>query len=158
MLENVLKFPTIGKAITLEDQGVYFSMNPHTGLVHSIFRLDYEQEWYLHQLQQTGQADEFGWVLMANHANDTLKKMTAHEVRYFFSRPEFAEPKGAWQVLRNHQFGFGKFTAATPQQETRFALMTFQEHAMGSPILIVKADEANLQQAQLANGRKVEFA
>jgi len=158
MLENVLKFPTIGKAITLEDQGVYFSMNPHTGLVHSIFRLDFEQAWYLHQLQQTDLADEFGWVLMADHANDTLKKMSTYEVRYFFSKPEFAEPKGAWQVLRNHHFGFGKFTAATPQQETRFALMTFKENTMGNPILIVKADEANLQQTQMANGRKMEFA
>jgi len=158
MLENVLKFPTVGKAITLEDQGVYFSMNPHTGMVHSIFRLDYEYAWYLHQLQKTGQDDEFGWVLMADHTNDTLNKMTSHEVRHFLSKPEFAEPKGAWQILRNHHFGFGKFTAATALEETRFALMTFQENKMGNPILIVKADEDTLQQACMSTGRKVEFA
>ena len=157
MDDNVLKFPTIGRAITLEDQGVYFTMNPQTSRVHSIFRLDYEDGWYLHQLQKMTQEDEYGWVLMAAHVNDVLKKMTAHEIRHHFAKLELLQLKGAWQVLRNQHFGFGKFTPSNLQEE-RFALMPFVDNVMRMPILLVKADDATLQQVKATLGKKVEFA
>ena len=147
MTQNVLNFPTIGKAITLEDQGVYFTMNPATGMVHSIFRLDYvdyAQEWTLQQLQKTDEAEEYVWQQMAEHANDTLKKMTTHETRRYFAKPEYAEPKGAWQILRNSHIGFGKFTPLNSQDDARFALISWSENIMRPPVLIVKADESTL--------------
>jgi hypothetical protein len=158
MADNVLKFPNQGKAILLDDQGVYFALNAKNGMVHSIFRLDFEHHWYLHQLQKTNEIDEFGWVLMAEHANDTLQKMSSFEVNHHFSKPEFAEPKGVWQVLRNSAFGFGKFTPQNQQEPIRFALMAFKNNVMSMPIMVIKADEATLKRAETALNEHLEFA
>lgn len=158
MHSNVLNFPAIGKAITLEDQGVYFTMNATTGMVHSIFRLDFESEWYLHQLKNIDQQDEFAWVLMAEHANDALQSMPLESIQYHFNRPEFAQHKGNWQVIRNNLFGFGKFTPTDPNEDVRFALIPFVENEMRSPIHIVKADEETLHQAEQALDSSLEMA
>lgn len=144
---NVIDFPTIGQAINADDQGVYFAMNAKTGLVHSIFRLDFEKDWYLHQLQPTVD-NAFGWHLMAAHTKDTLVSLTQQDLQYYFDRPEFAEPKGAWQVLKNSRYGFGKFTALAQEPTIRFALIPFLGNEMGAPVLITKADEETLLQAQ----------
>ncbi len=158
MADNVLKFPNQGKAISLDDQGVYFAMNAKTGLVHSIFRLDFEHQWYLHQLQKLSEEDEFSWVLMAEHANDTMQKMSSFEIKHYFSKPEFSEPKGVWQVVRNSMFGFGKFTPQNLQDPIRFALMSFQQNVMSMPIMVVKADEATLKRAEAVLSEHLEFA
>lgn len=158
MADNVLKFPNQGKAITLDDQGVYFALNAKTGFVHSIFRLDFEHQWYLHQLQKLSNEDDFGWVLMAAHANDVLQKMSSFEIHHHFSKPEYAEPKGVWQVVRNSSYGFGKFTSQNPQDPVRFALMSFQQNNMSMPIMVVKADEATLKRAEAVLSEHLEFA
>lgn len=158
MADNVLKFPNQGKAISLDDQGVYFALHAKTGMVHSIFRLDFEHHWYLHQLQKTDEKDAFSWVLMAAHANDTLQKMSSFEIKHHFSKPEFAEPKGGWQVVRNSVFGFGKFTPQNLQDPARFALMSFKENVMSMPIMVVKADEATLKRAESVLSERLEFA
>lgn len=158
MADNVLKFPNQGKAISLDDQGVYFALNARTGLVHSIFRLDFEHQWYLHQLQKTDIKDEYGWVLMAEHANDMMLKMSSFEIKHHFSKPEFSEPKGVWQVVRNSVYGFGKFTPQNQQDPIRFALMSFDNNVMSLPILVVKADEATLRRAETALHERLEFA
>lgn len=158
MADNVLAFPTVGKAITAADQGVYFTMNPTTGMVHSIFRLDFEREWYLHQLQNTVEEDEFAWVLMAAHSNDTIVSMTPSEIKLAFDKPEYQAPKGAWQIIRNSLFGFGKFTPQAAGAEIRYGLIPFVGEVMQPPVAIVKADEAQLNQAQAALGDVLENA
>lgn len=144
---NVLPFPQIGRAINADDQGVYFAVHAKTGRVHSILRLDFEKEWYLHQLQPLGN-ELYAWHLMAEHANDPLVSMTQQEIAIYFDRPEFAEPEGAWQVLYNSRFGFGKFTPADTQQPTRYAIIPFNEAQMGMPVLLTKADEAAVEEAK----------
>ena len=52
MAINVINLPIYGKAISLDDQGVYFTLNASTGSIHSIFQLVYDDEWYLYQLQK----------------------------------------------------------------------------------------------------------
>ncbi len=158
MQSNVLAFPTLGEAITLEDQGVYFTMNATTGMVHSIFRLDFESEWYLHQLKNIDQNDDFSWVLMAEHANDHLESMKPKAVQHHFSQPQFSEPKGAWQVIRNSLYGFGKFTPEDPEDDIHFALIPFVEDTMRMPMLVVKADEQTLHQAEQVIGSTLAMA
>lgn len=153
---NVLTFPQIGRAINADDQGVYFAINAKTGRVHSILRLDFEKEWYLHQLQPLGN-DLFAWHLMAEHANDPLVSMTQQEIAIYFDRPEFAEPEGAWQVLYNSRFGFGKFTPADDHQAVRYAVIPFNEAQMGMPVLIHKADEAAVEDAKQQLGRSLHL-
>ena len=72
MTSNVVNLPTYGKAISLDDQGVYFTLNPSTGAVHSIIQLVYDDEWYLFQLQKTGQEDEAGWIMMTEEIDGAL--------------------------------------------------------------------------------------
>ncbi len=158
MNENVIEFPVLGKAITSNDQGVYFTMNTKTGMVHSIFRLDFEYEWYLHQLQNVGQSDEFAWTIMAESGSDVMKSMASQDIHTHFGKPEFAKPKGAWQVIRNSLFGFGKFTPEDPNAPVSFALIPFIDNVMQTPVLIVKADDASLQQAEHALGMTLEMA
>ena len=144
---NVLPFPQIGRAINADDQGVYFAMHANTDRVHSIVRLDFDKEWYLHQLQPLGN-DIFAWHLMAEHANDPLVSMTQQNIAIYFDRPEFADPQGAWQMLYNSRFGFGKFTPADSDQPTRYAIVAFNEAQMGMPVLLTKADETALAEAK----------
>lgn len=153
---NVLPFPLIGRAINADDQGVYFSINAKTGRVYSIVRLDFEKEWYLHQLQPLGN-DLFAWHLMAEHANDPLVSMTQQDIAVYFDRPEFAEPEGAWQVLYNSRFGFGKFTPADETQASRYAIIPFNEAQMGTPVLIHKADEETLETAKQQLSRSLQL-
>jgi hypothetical protein len=148
MASNVFSFPTYGKAITLDDQGMYYTMNTSTGSIHSIFRLEYEDDWYLYQLQNTSREDEICWRLMAEDAGYSLQSMTTEEIGYHFSKPEYAEPRGAWQVIRNSKFGFGKFTPVKADDPIRYAMILFSGSEMVMPILIHKAEEETLQMAE----------
>lgn len=144
---NVLPFPKIGQAINGKDQGLYFARNTQTGLVQSIYRLDSNKDWYLHQLHPLAD-DMFTWELMAAHANDVMSMMPRKTIASNFNRPELAEPKGAWQVLHNSQFGFGKFTPDDLASPVRFAMIPFHQGALKMPVWIEKADESALVQAK----------
>ena len=101
MTQNIVNLPKHGKAITLDDQGVYFTLNQSTGSVHSIIQLVYDDEWHLFQLQKTENADEAGWVMMTEEIDGALVSMPTAELRRNFTKPEYEEPRGAWQVIRN---------------------------------------------------------
>ncbi len=145
--DNVIDFPKIGRAINADDQGIYFARNSKTGHLHSIYRLDFAQEWMMHQLEAVGD-DHHAWRLMAAHANDSMVSMRQEDIAFYFNRPEFEEPKGAWQVILNSVFGFGKFTPEAPDVPVSYAMIPFHDLAMGMPILITKADESALALAK----------
>lgn len=156
---NVLSFPTYGKAITLDDQGTYYTMNMSTGAIHSIFRLEYDDDWHLYQLQNTSREDEICWRIMAEKTDYSLQSMTTEEIGYHFSKPEFAEPRGAWQVIRNSKYGFGKFTPLKANDPVCYAMILFSGNEMLMPVLIHKADEDVLQKMEeVAQHAEVEFA
>jgi hypothetical protein len=159
MASNVLSFPTFGKAITLDDKGIYYTMNTSTGSIHSVFQLIYEDDWYLYQLQRTSIEDEYCWALMTENVDYSLSSMTSEQIRHHFSKPEYAEPKGAWQVIRNSKYGFGKFTPTKANDPLRYAMILFSGNEMLMPVLIHKADEDVLQKVEeVAQHAEVEFA
>jgi hypothetical protein len=145
---NVLSFPTYGKAITLDDQGTYYTMNMSTGAIHSVFRLEYGDDWHLYQLQNTSREDEICWRIMAEKTDYALQSMTSENIGYHFSKPEFAEPKGSWQVIRNSKFGFGKFTPLNAKDPIRHAIIAFEGNEMLMPVLIHKAEEETMQMTE----------
>jgi hypothetical protein len=159
MASDVLSFPTFGKAITLDDQGIYYTMNTSTGSIHSIFQLVYEDDWYLCQLQKSSIEDEYCWTLMTDNADYALNSMTSEQIRHHFSKSEYTEPKGAWQVIRNSKYGFGKFTPLKANDPIRYAMILFSGNEMLMPVLIHKADEEVLQKMEdVAQYVEVEFA
>jgi len=145
---NVLNFPTYGKAITLDDRGTYYTMNTSTGAIHSIFRLEYEDDWYLYQLQNTSREDEICWRIMAENTSYSLQSMTTEEIGRHFSKPEYAEPRGAWQVIRNSKYGIGKFTPLNGNDPIRHAIIVFEGNEMLMPVLIHKAEEETMQMTE----------
>lgn len=156
MTNNVVNLPTYGKAISLDDQGVYFTLNPSTGSVHSIIQLVYDDEWYLFQLQKTGQEDEAGWIMMTEEVNGALVSVSTTELRKHFSKPEYAEPRGAWQIIRNSKFGFGKFTPADEEDIVCHAVMVFSGDEMHQPVRLHKADEKTLRRAEQTAAEQTE--
>lgn len=138
---NVISFPFIGKAITLDDQGVYYALNTRTGAIHSVFQLVYQDDWYLYQLECAGDEDEMRWSLLSGNMDYALNSMTTEQIRFHFSKPEYAEPRGAWQVIKNSTFGIGKFTPLQAGEVVRYAMLVFRDGEMLSPILINKVEE-----------------
>ena len=142
---NIISFPSAGQPITWVDQGIYFAMNTRTKAVHSIFQLVYEDAWYLYQLEIKDQDDSIRWsLLQGDHQtgeDDVLNSMTSVQIRHCFAKPEYAEPRGAWQVIKNSKFGFAKFTPSKTDDPIRFAMLIFVNGEMLTPILIHKADE-----------------
>lgn len=158
MESNVFVFPTFGKAITLDDQGIYYTMNTSTGKIHSVFQLVYEDDWYLCKLQNDGEQDEARWAVMTESADYTLQSMTTDEIRRHFAKPEYAEPKGAWQVLRNSKFGFGKFTPLNPDEPVSYAMLLFTGNEMRMPMLVHKVEEGALEMLEDVPAQEMEFA
>lgn len=150
MTSNVVNLPTYGKAITLDDEGIYFTLNANTGTVHSIFQLVYDDDWYLYQLEKTSEV-EGTWRIMAEKSNYALMSMPTTDLRHYFSKPEYAEPRGAWQVIRNSKFGFGKFTSANHNEPVAHAMIVFIGNEMQTPVRIYKADNETLKRAEQAN-------
>jgi hypothetical protein len=138
---NVISFPSFGKAITLDDQGIYYAVNARTGSIYSVFQLVYQNDWYLYQLESTGDEDDMCWSLLTENLDHALCSMPTEEIRHHFSKPEYAEPRGAWQVIKNSKFGFGKFTPLQANEPIRYAMLVFASNEMLSPILIHKAEE-----------------
>jgi len=156
---NVYTIPSYGKAISLDDQGVYYTLNHQTGQLHSVFQLVYTDDWYLYRLQKTAAEDTAGehqlsWNLMADSTDYALESMNSEQINYHFSRPEYAEPKGAWQVIRNTQYGFAKFTPNNASAPLKYAMLVFQDGQMQMPVLIHKLEE----QVQLAEESLLSLA
>jgi hypothetical protein len=140
---NVIHFPTFGKAITLDDQGVYYAINTRTKAIHSIFQLVYlDDDWYLYQLESVENEEEIRWSLLVGNSDCALHSMTNLQIRQHFAKPEYAEPLGTWQVIKNSKFGFGKFTSIQAEQPIRYAMLVFVEGEMLAPILLHKAEES----------------
>lgn len=155
MTSNVVNLPTYGKAISLDDQGIYFILNASTGSIQSIFQLVYDDEWYLFQLEKTDNDNEPNWSVMAEGQDYGLMSVPTTELRRHFSKPEFAEPRGAWQVIRNGKYGFGKFTPVDENEPMGHAMMMFDGDEMLRPVRIHKADDETLKRAEQANQEAV---
>ncbi len=150
MTNNVVNLPTYGKAISLDDEGIYFILNASTGAVQSIFQLVYDDDWYLYQLEATDREDEASWTIMAEGDRYSLISVPTTELARHFSKPEYAEPRGAWQVIRNAKYGFGKFTPVNKDEPVGYAMIMFQDNEMLMPVRIHKADEETLKRAEAA--------
>jgi hypothetical protein len=149
---NVFNLPIYGKPIELEDQGVYFAKNKKTGAINNVFHLIYEEsEWYLYQLKNTRKDGEMGWVILADNGDYPLKSVATDEIRHHFDKPEYAEPKGAWQLMRNSRYGFGKFTPLHAEDDIKYAMILFSGTEMPElpkmlvPLLIQKAEDEVLK-------------
>lgn len=149
---NVFNLPIYGKPIELDDQGVYFAKNKKTGAINNLFHLVYQDgEWYLYQLKNTSKDGEMGWVILADNGDYPLKSVATEEIRHHFDKPEYAEPKGAWQLIRNSRYGFGKFTPLHAEDDIRYAMILFSAAEklgipeMLVPLLIQKAEDEVLQ-------------
>ncbi len=135
-----------GQPILLDDQGIYYTVNRKTGGVNNVFQLLYEDDnWYLYQLKNTTKDGDMGWVILADQGDYALNSVDTSTVRQLFDKPEFAEPKGAWQLMRNDRYGFGKFTPMDMQTLTRYAMILFSGDEMLIPLLIEKAEDELLQ-------------
>ncbi|MDX1914934.1 MAG: hypothetical protein SFU55_05060 [Methylophilus sp.] len=148
MPSNLYVLPAYGKAITLDDQGVYYVLNRQSGKIQTVIQLIYhEDEWYLFQLQPTSDQDECCWTVLAENTNCTLQSMTSEQITHHFIKPEFAEPKGAWQVMANSQYGFGKFTPLNTEDEIAYAVLMFSEGELQNVIRMHKSEENLMQNA-----------
>lgn len=146
MQNNVYNISVYGKPIELNDQGVYCAINRKTGEINNVFQLLYEDDdWYLYQLKNTGKQGEMAWVILADQGDYSLKRLPTEDIKQHFSKPEYAEPKGAWQLIRNSRYGFGKFTPMHAEEKTRYAMILFSGAEMLVPLLIVKADDTDVQ-------------
>lgn len=146
MPNNVYNIPVYGKPIELDDQGVYYAINRKTGDINNVFQLVYEDDdWYLYQLKNTGKNGEMGWVILADNGDYPLKSLATEDIRHHFDKPEYAEPKGVWQLMRNSRYGFGKFTPIHADEKIRYAMILFSGAEMLVPLLILKAEDDILQ-------------
>jgi len=146
MPNNVYNIPVYGKPIELDEQGIYYAVNRKTGDINNVFQLVYEDDnWYLYQLKNTGKDGEMGWVILADNGDYSLKNLSPEEVKHHFDKPDYAEPKGAWQLMRNSRYGFGKFTPINADENVRFAMILFSGAEMLVPLLILKAEDDILQ-------------
>jgi hypothetical protein len=135
-----------GKPIELDDQGVYYAINRKTGGINNVFNLVFEDEdWYLYQLKNTNKDGEMGWVILADQGDYALKMVAIEDVERYFSKPEYLEPKGAWQLMRNSRYGFGKFTPESVEMGVHYGMILFSGDEMLVPILIEKAQDEALK-------------
>lgn len=142
MPNNVYNIPVYGKPIELDEQGIYYAVNRKTGDINNVFQLVYDDDnWYLYQLKNTDKNGEMGWVILADNGDYPLISLSTEEIKYHFDKPEYAEPRGAWQLMRNSRYGFGKFTPVNADEDVRFAMILFSGAEMLVPLLILKADD-----------------
>ncbi len=148
---NVFNLPIYGKPIELSDAGIYYANNKKTGAINNVFHLVYEDdlhqdgEWYLYQLKNTSKTGEMGWVILADNGDYPLKSLPTEEIKHHFNKPEYAEPRGAWQLMRNSRYGFGKFTPVQAEDGIKYAMILFSGTEMLVPLLINKAEDEVLQ-------------
>ena len=143
---NIFNLPIYGKPIELGDAGVYYANNKKTGAINNVFNLVYDDdEWYLYQLKNTSKDGEMGWVILADNGDYPLKSLSTEEIKHHFDKPDYAKPKGAWQLMRNSRYGFGKFTSIHANDAIKYAMILFSGTEMLVPLLINKAEDAVLQ-------------
>ncbi|HEY0562651.1 MAG TPA: hypothetical protein VGD04_04945 [Methylophilus sp.] len=141
MPSNLYVLPAYGKAITLDDQGVYCVFNQHDGAIQSVIQLLYENDdWTLYQLQRTSDDDALFWTVMSDSTQCRLSSMTSVQIAHYLAKPEYAEPRGAWQMMRNAQYGFGKFTPIFPDEEVCYAVALFTGDELRGLVRLHKAD------------------
>ena len=161
MPSNVFNMPIYGKPIEPTDAGVYCSINRKTGEVNNLFNLVFEDDdWFLFQLKNTSKDGDISWVILADNNEYALKTCHTTEVKHHFDQPEFTEPKGAWQLMRNARYGFGKFTPLHADENCLYAMILFSQDAktaieidgktlkipnMLVPLLIQKTQDEALQ-------------
>lgn len=140
MANNLFVLPRLGQAIEHDDLGLYYILNQHTGKVRSMIQLACENlHWYLMQLQPIADGLDYRWSVLSRHQECALQQASDKQIAHYFSRSEFAEPVGAWQVMRNADFGFAKFTPIAAPQEISYAILTFDGEEMKAPIRLHKA-------------------
>lgn len=157
-MQNVIQLPSIGDPIIEADQGIYYSLNLLTGNINNLYRLDYAGAWYLHQLSHVKHDHTFAWANLADHANDTLFPMTPQAIRQHHQLLTCFLPNSYWRILRNQHFGFAKITAKHKHQAIQFAVIPFENNQMQMPLLVTKADAAELQWAEQIFGKQLQFA
>ena len=86
-----------------------------------------------------------GWVILADNGDYPLKSISTESIKQYFDKPEYQEPKGAWQLMRNSRYGFGKFTPIHMEEDIRYAMILFSGAEMLVPLLILKAEDEGLQ-------------
>ena len=160
MPSNLFVLPAYGKAITLDDQGIFYVMNHYGDTIQSVIQLVYQNdEWCLLQLQPTSDADEYCWTVMTSDSHYALESMPSTQIAHHFARPEFSEPKGAWQVIRNQSYGFGKFTPLDSNQSIAYAVLMFEHGEIKAVIRLHQAQEVSTKQnAADVVMKQVEFA
>lgn len=140
MPTNLFVHPHFGQAITPDDAGLYYILNQHTGQVRSILQLVHEnQHWYLMQCQALADGLDYRWSLLACDDQPALLAASDKQIAHYFCKPEYAEPAGAWQVIRNAGVGFAKFTPMCQPHDVRFAVLRFDGEHMATPIRLHKA-------------------
>jgi hypothetical protein len=160
MPSNLFVLPAYGKAITLEDQGIFYVMNHYADTIQSVIQLVYQNdEWCMLQLQPTSDADEYCWTVMTSDSKYALESMPSTQIAHHFARPEFAEPKGAWQVIRNQSYGFGKFTPLEAHQPIAYAILMFEHGEIKAVIRLHHAQDCVMKpEVKEAELKQVEFA
>lgn len=162
MPNNLFVLPRLGQMIAQDDLGIYYILNQQTGRVRSLIQLAQENlHWYLLQLQPIADGLDYRWSVMSRAIECDLKPVTHKQIAHYFSKPEYAEPAGAWQVMRNADFGFAKFTPIESPQDVSYAILTFDGEEMRSPIRLHKAPAEWLESESAAEQlmpRAAEFA
>ena len=145
-MSDAFNKPILGKTIELDDQGVYYAINRKTGGINNVFNLVFEDEdWYLYQLKNTNKDGDMGWVILADHGDYALKAVAVEDTERYFSKPEYLEPKGAWELMRNSRYGFGKFTPESSEMGIHYGMILFSGDEMLVPLLIEKAQDEALK-------------
>lgn len=148
MPSNVYVLPNYGKPITLLDEGVYYVLNQHTGAVQTVIQLVYqEDDWLLFELQNKELEGHPTWQVMAEDRCYALNSMNTEQIRYHFNRPQFSEPQGAWQVIKNNQYGFGKFTPLDKDTPIMHAFIMFVNDEIEAVIRLHKVEEEVMVEA-----------
>lgn len=140
MANNLFVLPRLGQTIRQEDSGMYYILNQQTGRVRSLIQLVRENlHWYILQLQPIADGLDYRWSVLSRENDCELKNVTDKQIAHYFSKPEYAEPVGAWQVMRNADFGFGKFTPIEAPDDISYAILRFDGDEMKAPIRMHKA-------------------
>ena len=159
MANNLFVLPRLGQAIRQEDSGIYYILNRHTGRVRSLIQLACENlHWYMLQLQPIADGLDYRWSVLSRENDCALQAATDKQITHYFSHPEYAEPAGAWQVLRNADFGFGKFTPMEAPHDVSYAILTFDGEDMQKAVRLHKAPDEWLDQDSEADILQLEMA
>lgn len=159
MANNLFVLPRLGQTIRPEDSGIYYILNQHTGRVRSLIQLVRENlQWYLLQLQPIADGLDYRWSILSREQDCALKAPTDKQIAHYFSKAEYAEPVGAWQVIRNADFGFGKFTPIEAPEDVSYAILTFDGEEMQAPIRLHKAPAEWLESDNETDILRLEIA